>query len=181
MTTRNPNLESSGSRAAVATPGSSSGSAFLKTLVATDLSPDALALASENWEALKPDNRHVRLGFLESDLFAHPDIAKHAPFDLIAANLPYVSNEWKMNPAAQPDVVFHEPDLALFGGEDGLDLYRQFFAAAPRFLHPNGAIVLEYGEDQTLRMQALAQAAFPEKTISTLQDYAGLDRILVVR
>lgn len=150
------------------------------TLLAADISEEALSLASENWEALKPENRHIKFAFLPSDLFGNEAIAAQAPFDLITANLPYVSNEWKMNPAAQPDVVFHEPDVALFGGEDGLDLYRRFFADAPKFLHPQGAVMLEYGEDQTSAMQALAKAAFPNHTITTHQDYAGLDRILTI-
>ena len=150
------------------------------TITVTDVSPEALELAQQNAANLVPENSHVILKFIEASLFDDPSITAHAPYDLIVANLPYVSNTWKMNPAAQPDVIFHEPDIALFGGEDGLALYRDFFASAPHHLAEDGRIIIEYGEDQTSEMLTIAQSAFPKKKADVFQDYAGLDRVLVL-
>src|ERR1044072_4792280 len=142
-----------------------------KNILATDISSDALGLAQENWQRLGGDKKPAPT-FLQASLFDHPVIAKHAPYDLLLANLPYVSTDWQQHPAAQPDVLFYEPDVALFGGQDGLDLYRQFFHAAPQYLHKNGRIIIEYGEDQTKGLLPLAKAAFPSKACTVHQDYA---------
>jgi len=148
------------------------------TILATDISKEALDLAQENATALKAyDNKNIQLTFLEADLFDHAKIGEKKPYDLIAANLPYVSTTWQLNPAAQPDVVFYEPDIALFGGEDGLVHYRKFFKEAPAYLAKNGHIVCEYGEDETIDFIPLAKRAFPGRDGIVYQDYAGLDRI----
>ncbi|CAN5156489.1 peptide chain release factor N(5)-glutamine methyltransferase [soil metagenome] len=151
------------------------------TLIITDVSPEALALAEENYATLNPKpSPHLVVHFLQADLFAHQKISDKT-FSLITANLPYIAPAWRMNPDAQPDVLFHEPDVALFGGdEDGLGLYRSFFAEAPKHLEKGGKVVIEYGEDQTLALKPLAEAAFPGASIVVHQDYAGLDRILEI-
>ena len=152
------------------------------TILATDIAADALELAAENQSRLFPaDPRDlVRLRFLQADLFDHADIKKAAPYDLIIANLPYVPDAWRFDPAAQPEVVFQEPEIALFGGVDGLDHYRNFFAVAADFLKEDGRILIEYGEDETGDITPLAQAAFPERTVNAYKDYAGLDRVLEI-
>lgn len=147
--------------------------------LATDISPEALEVAELNWQSLKGEtsDQLARLSFIEADLFAHPLVPQKAPYDLIIANLPYVPTAWQADPAAQAEVVFYEPDLALFGGSDGLALYRRFFAEALKFLAPSGRILIEFGEDETPTLRALIQKTFPTHPISIYQDYAGLDRI----
>lgn len=149
-------------------------------IIATDIAPEALELAHENYKNLGESNNNIRLEFLEASLFDHKKIKGSAPYDLIVANLPYVPTTWKMNPAAQADVLFYEPDVALFGGSDGLDIYRDFFAQAPEYLAKDGQIIVEYGETQTKELLPLAQAAFPTQKADVYQDYAGLDRVLVL-
>jgi release factor glutamine methyltransferase len=149
-------------------------------IIATDVAPEALELAQENYKKLGESNKNIRLEFLEASLFDHKKIQGSEPFDLIVANLPYVPTTWKIDPAAQPDVIFHEPDVALFGGEDGLDIYREFFQKAPEYLAESGQIIIEYGETQTKELLPLARAAFPTKKADVYQDYAGLDRVLVL-
>ena len=144
-------------------------------ILATDISSEALILAQENAQAL---GATPFITFIEADLFDHDLISNQRPFELIVANLPYVSTTWQTNPAAQPDVVFFEPDIALFGGEDGLDHYRNFLTLAPQFLRPNGHILFEYGEDQTPLMLPLVHAAFPDRSPVVHQDYAALDRLI---
>lgn len=144
-------------------------------ITATDISTEALALAKENQAVLVPD---TKIEFLKADLFDHPKI--QGPYDFILANLPYVPETWKTDPDAQRDVVFFEPDIALFGGANGLNIYREFFKQAPRFLAGNGVVIVEYNETQTAEIKTLAKRAFPDRPITVHQDYAGLDRVLEI-
>lgn len=102
-----------------------------------DVSPDALALATENANQL--DLHHARL--IESHLFAAID----GSFDGIVANLPYVPESERATMARE---VLHDPALALFSGADGLDLIRRFIPEAFHRLNPSGWLVLEIGHDQ---------------------------------
>lgn len=151
------------------------------TIIATDIAPEALELAEENWGSLKRGEPVgvIKLSFITADLFDHTSL-HDKKFDLIVANLPYVETTWKVETGAQPDVVFYEPDVALFGGSDGLDIYRRFFAEAPAHLHDDSAVIIEYGDTQTKAITPLAAAAFPQKKLEIHKDYAGLDRILTL-
>ena len=151
-------------------------------IIATDISPEALEVAEMNWNRLKTDTSHqlARVKFLQADLFQAKEIGRNAPYDLIIANLPYVPTTWQTDPTAQPDVIFYEPEIALFGGSDGLRLYRTFFNQAPDYLAKNGRILCEYGEDETPTLQQLVRQKFPKKTIHFYKDYAELDRIVEV-
>jgi release factor glutamine methyltransferase len=142
----------------------------------TEVDPAALALAQENWNANVTTPHTVT--WLVSDLLENNEIA--GPFDIVLANLPYVENRWQHDPAAQRDVVFWEPDLALFGGEDGLDLYRKFFHQLPEYVNSGATILAEHGDIQGEAMRTLAATSFPGAAAQTHQDYAGLDRILEV-
>jgi release factor glutamine methyltransferase len=151
------------------------------TIIATDVAAEALELALQNWQELSTSETPlIKLDFLQADMFDAAEIRTLAPYDLIVANLPYVPTTWKFDPAAQPEVVFREPDVALFGGEDGLDLYRSFFEEVAQYLKDDGYILIEYGEDETPAITELARAAFPKRSITTYQDYAQLDRILEI-
>jgi release factor glutamine methyltransferase len=151
------------------------------TVVAADISPESLELAKENWKRLSDGvpTGNIKLSFVESDLFAH-SLLSDRPFELILANLPYVEDTWRVDPRAQQDVVFYEPDLALFGGPDGLDIYRRFFADAPTHLSEGGRILIEYGETQTAAILPLIEASLPGRTLTVHKDYAGLDRVLEI-
>jgi release factor glutamine methyltransferase len=137
------------------------------TLIATDIAQEALELAEENWDKMKGESSSlIKMSFITADLFDHPLIREH-PFDLIVCNLPYVETTWQVETGAQPDVIFFEPDIALFGGEDGLDIYRNFFKRAPSNLVDDGAVILEYGETQTAVITPLA--------------VAQLDRVIILK
>ena len=138
------------------------------TLHATDLSPDALALAADNAA------RHQltdRIRFHQSDLLP-PDETK---FDLILANLPYIPSG---EIAALSPEVRHDPDTALDGGADGLDLIRRLIAEAPARLAPGGALLLEIGAGQADAVNALL-SALKSRDISLRPDYQNIPRFAV--
>jgi release factor glutamine methyltransferase len=140
-------------------------------LYALDDSTEALALTSEN------ARRHSvaeRITCLVGDLLA----PLPGPVDLITANLPYVTTE-ELRLLA-PEIRDYEPRAALDGGPDGLDLIRRLLATAAPCLQPGGAILLEIGANQGAAVRSLAQQHFPQAGVQVLQDYAGLDRLVLV-
>lgn len=139
-------------------------------VVLADLSPDALALARENAALLEIHNAT----FVESDLFAA--LAGQA-FDLVVANLPYVPENDR--PTLSREVA-HDPDLALFGGPDGLDVIRRFVPAAKDHLAPGAWLALEIGIDQSAEVESLLRAASLTDVL-TLKDLSGIPRFPVGR
>src|SRR6478672_5164194 len=108
-------------------------------IVAADISEDALMLARENAERL--DLAH-RVRFVRSNLLENVQ----PNFDLIVANLPYVSTEDRPNLSRE---VLHDPEVALFAGERGDELVRQLIAQAPSWLRPGGMLAMEIGIGQS--------------------------------
>jgi release factor glutamine methyltransferase len=144
-----------------------------QTLVyATDASPEALEVAACNCRRHRVEDRvHLLQGHLLEPL---PE-----PVDLIAANLPYVSQaEWSQLP---PEISLYEPREALDGGSDGLDHIRRLLAQAQGYLKPGGAVLLEIGATQGPAVVALAKRHFPAARIEIARDYAGLDRVVMVQ
>jgi len=141
-------------------------------IIATDISPAALALAQGNAESL---GLASRLRFLCGDLLAPLD----QPLDMLVANLPYVrSGEWKSLPA---EIRCYEPRQALDGGPDGLRVIERLLRQAPPLLRPGAALLLEIGYDQGPPVVALASEVFPEATIEVKKDLASLDRLVVIQ
>lgn len=138
---------------------------------AVDISQDALDVARHNGDRLHASGR---ISWLAGDLLAPLPV----PVDLIIANLPYVGDA---PDAAQPNVVQHEPHLALFGAEGGLGHIRRLVAQAPAKLRPSGVLALEFGFDQGAAVRAMLAAAFPTAQITLGQDYAGWDRFAIAR
>jgi len=136
-------------------------------VIASDVSPDALAVARANAE------RHgAAITFVEGDLAA-PLVAL-APFDVIAANLPYVASADIDGLAPE---VRAEPRLALDGGADGLALVRRLIAAAPDLLYAGGALALEIGAGQAAATaDLLAAAGFTD--IRRRRDLGEIERVV---
>lgn len=134
---------------------------------ATDLSPVALEVASENNEAFGGKVR-LKLG----DLARPFDGEK---FDLVVSNPPYIPSGTLLEKQVQE----FEPGLALFGGESGLEIYERMAAELPVYLAPGGTVILEIGYDQGETVPLL----FREQgwTVhSVQQDFAGRDRIVLL-
>ncbi len=137
--------------------------------VGVDISGEALEMARRNAERLLDGEREY--AFLESDLFQRVE----GRFDIIVSNPPYIRRGEIA--ALMPEVRDHEPELALDGGEDGLDFYRRIVAESPAYLCGGGRLYLEIGCDQGDAVQELLlRQGFRE--VNVVQDYAGLDRVV---
>jgi release factor glutamine methyltransferase len=139
-------------------------------IMAIDVSDDALALAQENAVRLDLSSR-VR--FLKSRLLENVEGA----FDLIAANLPYISTQDRHNLSRE---VLHDPEIALFTGERGDELVRELIDEAPTRLRPGGMLALEIGLGQSeALLSALAEKNY--RDICSKNDYNGVKRFLFAR
>ena len=134
---------------------------------AVDISPDALAVAQHN---VAEYGLEGRINLIASNLF---DNVPPKAYDLIVCNPPYVSASAM---AALPREYRHEPELALTGGEDGLDLVRTILANAPRYLRPGAAIVVEIGHNRDS-----GEAAFPRLPLTWLETDGASDAVFVAR
>jgi release factor glutamine methyltransferase len=137
-------------------------------ITAIDISASALELARHNAERIGFADR---IRFLQGDLLAP---VHEERFDFVVSNPPYV-------PAADRDALSvevrdHEPALALFAGEDGLDVYRRLIPAAFAALVPGGFVALEIGYAQSEPVAALlVDAGFAQ--IEFVPDLQGIPRV----
>jgi len=139
---------------------------------AIDASAEALEVAAINCCRHAVEDRvHLLQGNLLDPL--------PMPVNLIVANLPYVREDELAE--LPPEIKCYEPLSALDGGPDGLSYIRHLLAQAEGYLKPGGAILLEIGARQGKAVLDLARCHFPKADIEVSQDYAGLDRIVIVR
>jgi release factor glutamine methyltransferase len=138
-------------------------------ITAVEISAAALDVARRN------SARHGianRIQFLRGDFFAEAA----GKFDVIVSNPPYISRqEWAALP---PDIRDWEPQLALDGGSDGLDFYRQIIREAHRYLVPGGHIILEIGAGMARAVADLLNATDFYLSPLVYRDYAGKDRVI---
>ncbi|CRY92967.1 protein-(glutamine-N5) methyltransferase, release factor-specific [Synechococcus sp. WH 8103] len=151
------------SRAMPATPGH-----------AVDLSPNALALARTNLEALAPEGEwHLHQG-----RWWEPLEPWWGHIDLVVCNPPYIPSHLILN--LDPVVRDHEPHLALAGGIDGLQAIREVVAGACRALAPGGWILIEHHHDQSApALNLLKQAGL--SSIRAARDLEGVNRFALAR
>lgn len=139
-------------------------------IFAVDCADDVLDVAAYNVRAHNVLDR-VSLG--KGDLLEPvPE-----PVDLVLANLPYIPSDLIAN--LQPEVR-QEPQLALDGGPDGLDLIRRLLQQAPGKLKDHGIILLELDPEQVPAVESLARELFPAAELSVEKDLAQRDRIFVI-
>jgi release factor glutamine methyltransferase len=96
-------------------------------------------------------------------------------FDLIASNPPYIGR--RETPTLTREVRDHEPEQALFGGEEGYELYGDLIAQAASHLKPGGILVLELGHDSLPAVQPLLDAAH-WTNVGVTNDLAGILRVI---
>lgn len=133
----------------------------------SDISSDALAVASINAQALSLD-----VALCQRDLLDH---FTKSSMDLIISNPPYIpSEECSM---LQPEVL-KEPLLALDGGTDGCDLYRRIIHSARSVLSPGGLLLMETGIHESFRLSSLLLAE-GYAYVETRKDYGRIDRMIL--
>lgn len=135
---------------------------------ASDLSPDALAVAAIN---VAQHGLGQRIALQQGDGLA-PFVASGQHFDLIICNPPYVNAQ---SMAALPPEFRAEPDLALAGGADGMDFVRPLLAALPQVLAEDGVLILEIGHEKPF-----FEAAFPQLPAVWLPTSAGCEQVLLL-
>ena len=141
------------------------------TVLGTDISPAAVAIANENARRF---NVADRCRFYVGDL---TEPVKAQRFDVVVANLPYVPTSQISD---KPDAVAYEPREALDGGPDGLALYRRLLDALAPLVNPNALILLEAAPPTMPGLAAIAKSALPHCAFAVGRDYAGLDRYLKI-
>ena len=138
------------------------------TGLATDLSPEALAVARGNAATFGVE---PWLSFVQGSWFQPVS----GQFDLIVSNPPYITASEMA--ALDPGVLEWEPHLALSPGGDGLDAYRAIAAGAPAHLAPAGRLMVEIGPRQGAAVTALF-AAVGLQALRILPDFDGRDRVV---
>ncbi|MEO6742958.1 MAG: 50S ribosomal protein L3 N(5)-glutamine methyltransferase [Caldimonas sp.] len=132
---------------------------------AADISADALAVARINVDRHRLADR---ITLLESDLWARV----RGPYDLVLCNPPYVNAR---SMAALPVEYRAEPQLALAGGGDGMDLIRRILHDAPEHMTADAVLVLEIGNERPH-----FERAFPRLEIAWLETSAGDNQVVLV-
>lgn len=142
--------------------------------VGVDISKEALLVAEQNKSNLK-----LEAQFLESNLFSvfeeNEPGKKREKFDIIVSNPPYI--ESMVVETLSKEVKDHEPRLALDGGKDGLDFYREIAAEAGIYLNRGGMLFLEIGYNQGEAVTGILKES-GYKEIQLKKDFAGLDRVV---
>ena len=157
--------------------GTGSGAILLATLserfgargVGTDISSEAIAVARENAANLDLNNRCT---FIRTDWAT--GFADNS-FDLVVSNPPYIPTG--DIPGLDPEVREHDPHLALDGGPDGLQPYRDLAPEIARILRPEGIFAVEIGHDQGAAVKALfIEAGFND--VKVIKDLGDRDRVV---
>jgi release factor glutamine methyltransferase len=155
--------------------------------IATDISPAALAVAKRNAERnavsgriqflacnlldLPAEVQHVSPGFHQSPVTGH----QSRLFDLIASNPPYIGR--REAGSLSREVRDHEPHSALFGGEEGYELYADLITQSAQHLKPGGILVLELGHDSLPAVQPLLDTS-DWINVGATNDLADIPRVL---
>ena len=133
---------------------------------AVDISPEALQVARRNVDDYELGDR---INLVESDLYTKLPARK---YDLIISNPPYVNSD---SMSKLPQEYLQEPQIALAGGKDGMDLVRKIVKGAAQRLTPNGVLIVEIGNER-----AYAEAAFPDLELTWVTTSAGDDMVFLV-
>jgi len=134
------------------------------TVTGIDSSPGAIEVARANAHALG-----LEVEFLIADLVVG------GPYDLVVSNPPYVrDSDW---PGLAPEITLYEPEEALLGGPDGLDVIRRLVPAAIEVLRPGGMLALEVGQGQSRAVEAIFERS-GLRLLETQRDLARIPRVV---
>ncbi len=161
-------------------------------IIASDLSAAALEIAKRN--ALRHEVAS-RIEFVEADLlsalFSESHVSRRSPpgtrhffrhsqtLDLIVSNPPYVARNDEE--ALQREIREHEPHVALFGGETGVEIYGRLVEQAEALLAPGGYLIVEVGYGAADSVRAILDSRAAWKNIAVTNDLAGIPRVLAAQ
>lgn len=137
-------------------------------VTATDISPEALLVAKSNCEKLGGS-----VNFLQGDML-QPVMDKK--FDILVSNPPYIPTTEVVDSLVKDN----EPNVALFGGNDGLYFYRIILQNSVKIMKDKFIMGFEHGYDKSKEIEDIARSFYPDANIYTLKDYQGLDRMTFV-
>lgn len=138
---------------------------------ASDISKEALEVA-----ILNAQNNQTDIRFFEGSMLK-PLIENNIKLDILVSNPPYIRND----EVVEHSVRDYEPNVALFGGDDGLKFYRMIFEDAHKVLKERSMMFFEMGYDQKENLTALAREFFPSADINVYKDINNKDRMLVIK
>ena len=134
------------------------------TVTGIDSSPGAVEVARANTQSLG----------LQAE-FMIADLVVGGPYDLVVSNPPYVRDpDW---PGLAPEITLYEPEEALLGGPDGLDVIRRLVPAAREVLRPGGLLGMEVGQGQSRAVETLFERS-GLRLLETQRDLAGIPRVV---
>lgn len=142
------------------------------TVIATDIDPAAIAVARRN---VARSGVEARVRLVRTDLLG----GVHQRFDLIVANPPYVPTGEGLQ--MQPEVVRHEPHVALFAGDDGLVVIRRLVAEAVTHLNDGGDLLFEFGYGQAEAVTTIVNGTPGLQLIALHKDLQGIPRTAAAR
>ena len=143
-------------------------------IYASDISQEALAVANEN---IQRHDVTDKIQLLHGNVFeAFSSNVKNGQVDFIVSNPPYVSKSESKN--LEPELIDHEPLLALIGGEDGLFFYKQIIKDAADWIKPGGYLIIEIGETLANSIIKLMQNELHYDEIEIINDLQGKERII---
>lgn len=134
----------------------------------TDISNEALNIAKSN---AKKFDAHVRI--LQGDMV---EPVKNEKFDIIVSNPPYIPEDEEV----MSIVKDNEPNIALFGGKDGMKFYKIIMSGAVSMLKDKSILAFEHGFDKKEEMIKLAKHYYPNAYVMSLKDLEGKDRMTII-
>lgn len=137
-------------------------------ITACDISDEALQVAKYNAEKLQ-----VEIDFVKSDIFSNIK----AKYDVLISNPPYIKYN---SPDVEDKVRMYEPNIALYGGKDGLDFYRVMLKNAHQVLNEKNIIAFEIGENQADIIENIAKSYYPNAIIIKKKDLNNFDRYIYI-
>lgn len=137
-------------------------------VIATDISLDALEVAKYN-----NLNLNANVKFLKGDML---EPLKGYKFDIFVSNPPYIPEDEDVDSLVKDN----EPNIALFGGSDGLKFYRIILKGIKPLLKDRAIICFEHGYDKKEEMINLAKTYFPESRVEVLKDLEQKDRMTFI-
>lgn len=140
------------------------------TIHAVDYSPEALAIAAANAQNLGFADR---IRFYQGSWW-EPLTPMKGQFSGMVSNPPYIPTSTL--PTLQPEVIRHEPHLALDGGDDGLDCIRQLIEISPSYLRPGGVWLIEMMAGQADSVREILQNHGSYRNIQIHSDLEGIER-----